>query len=110
MSENLCTFTDENFEGEVLGAQELVLVDFWATWCAPCKMIAPIIESVADEYQGKVKVGKVNVDENNGVSVKYGIKGIPTLLLFKSGEIKEQVVGVTTKESITRMIEQHLES
>jgi thioredoxin 1 len=108
MSENLRTFTDENFEGEVLKAEEPVLVDFWATWCAPCKMIAPIIENVADEFKGKVKVGKVNVDENNGVSVKYGIKGIPTLLLFKSGEIKEQVVGVTTKEAITRMIEQHL--
>jgi len=108
MSENLFTFTDENFEGEVLKAEEPVLVDFWATWCAPCKMIAPIIESVADEFKGKVKVGKVNVDENNGVSVKYGIKGIPTLLLFKSGEIREQVVGVTTKDAITRMIEQHL--
>jgi len=108
MSEQINTFTDENFQEEVLDAPVPVLVDFWATWCAPCKMIAPVVESIAEEYTGKIKVGKVNVDENNSVSIKYGIKGIPTLLLFNKGEIKEQVVGVTTKEAISRMIEQHL--
>ena len=108
MSEQISTFTDENFQEEVLDSSIPVLVDFWATWCAPCKMIAPVVESIAEEYTGKIKVGKVNVDENNNVSIKYGIKGIPTLLLFNKGEIKEQVVGVTTKEAISRMIEQHL--
>jgi thioredoxin 1 len=108
MSEQINTFTDENFQEEVLDSSIPVLVDFWATWCAPCKMIAPVVESIAEEYTGKIKVGKVNVDENNSVSIKYGIKGIPTLLLFNKGEIKEQVVGVTTKEAISRMIEQHL--
>lgn len=108
MSEQINTFTDENFQEEVLDSPMPVLVDFWATWCAPCKMIAPVVESIAEEYTGKIKVGKVNVDENNSVSIKYGIKGIPTLLLFNKGEIKEQVVGVTTKEAISRMIEQQL--
>ena len=100
--------TDSNFEEEVLKADIPVLVDFWAAWCAPCRMLTPTVEAIAEKYQGKAKVTKLNVDENNQTSYKYNIKGIPTLLLFKGGVIKEQIVGATSKENISKMIDNHL--
>ncbi len=99
---------DQNFDDEVLNATEPVLVDFWAAWCAPCRMVAPVVEAIAEEYEGKAKVLKLNVDENMVTSGKYNIKGIPTLLLFKDGVVKEQIVGNTTKGTISKMIDNHL--
>jgi len=99
---------DHNFDSEVLNSEMPVLVDFWAAWCAPCRMLAPVVEAVADKYEGKAKIVKLNVDENTLTSSKYNIKGIPTLLLFKGGIIKEQIVGNTTKDTISKMIENHL--
>ena len=103
-SENVIAFTDANFDHEVLQSNIPVLVDFWATWCAPCKAIAPLIDTVADEYAGKVKVGKVNVDENQATPGKYGVRGIPTIILFKDGAILEQVVGAVPKSQIDALI------
>jgi len=99
---------DQNFEAEVLTSAVPVLVDFWGAWCAPCRMLAPVVEQIADQYEGQAKVVKVNVDENTLTSGKYNIKGIPTLLLFKDGVIKEQIVGNTTKGTISKMIDNHL--
>ncbi|MBN2321010.1 MAG: thioredoxin [Acidobacteria bacterium] len=99
---------DQNFDVEVLNAKEPVLVDFWAVWCAPCRMVAPVVEAIAEEYEGKAKVYKLNVDENSATAGKYNIKGIPTLLLFKDGVVKEQIVGNTTKGTISKMIDNHL--
>jgi thioredoxin 1 len=99
---------DQNFETEVLNSPVPVLVDFWAAWCAPCRMLAPVVDAIADKYEGKAKVVKLNVDENALTSGKYNIKGIPTLLLFKNGVIKEQIVGNTTKDTISKMIDNHL--
>ncbi len=99
---------DQNFETEVLQSELPVLVDFWAAWCAPCRMIAPVVEAVAEKYAGKAKVVKLNVDENLLTASKYNIRGIPTLLLFKGGVIKEQIVGNTTKDTISKMIDSHL--
>ena len=103
-SENVIAFTDANFDREVLQSSIPVLVDFWATWCAPCKAIAPLIDSIADEYAGKVKVGKVNVDENQATPSKYGVRGIPTIILFKDGALLEQVVGAVPKSQIEALI------
>ncbi|MCX5777331.1 MAG: thioredoxin [Candidatus Firestonebacteria bacterium] len=94
------TFTDANFDKEVFKAKEPVLVDFWAEWCGPCKMLGPTIEELAKEYSGKIKIGKVNVDENPGISSKFGIRSIPTLLMFKDGEIAGQMMGAQPKASI----------
>jgi thioredoxin 1 len=99
---------DQNFETEVLNSPVPVLVDFWAVWCAPCRMLAPAVEAVAEKYAGKAKVVKLNVDENMVTAGKYNIRGIPTLLLFKDGVIKEQIVGNTTKDTISKMIDNHL--
>ncbi len=99
---------DQNFETEVLNSSVPVLVDFWAVWCAPCRMLAPAVEAVAEKYEGKAKVVKLNVDENMGTAGKYNIRGIPTLLLFKDGVIKEQIVGNTSKDTISKMIDNHL--
>ena len=101
-------FTDQNFGQEVLESDKPVLVDFWATWCAPCRMIVPHVEAVAAQYAGRAKVGKVNVDENMSITGRYNIRGIPTLLLFKNGQVQEQVVGATTKDAISKLIEKHL--
>jgi len=108
MSGKVSEVGDQNFEAEVLNSPVPVLVDFWAAWCAPCRMLAPVVETIAENYEGKARVVKVNVDENNLTSAKYNIKGIPTLLLFKNGEIKEQIVGNTTKGTISKMLDNHL--
>ena len=108
MSGNIVEVTDGNFEQEVLKADKPVLVDFWAVWCAPCRMLAPTVDAIADQYTGRAKVAKLNVDENGNTSARYNIKGIPTLLLFKGGVIKEQIVGATSRENIARIIEAHL--
>ena len=100
--------TEANFEEQVLKSAKPVLLDFWAPWCAPCRMIAPTVEAVAGEYVERAVVGKVNVDDNQGIASRYNIRGIPTLLLFKGGQVQEQVVGATSKDVITRMIDKHL--
>ncbi len=108
MSGKVAEVGDQNFEAEVLNSSVPVLVDFWAAWCAPCRMLAPVVEDIAEKYDGKAKIVKLNVDENTLTSGKYNIKGIPTLLLFKDGVIKEQIVGNTTKGTISKMIDNHL--
>lgn len=108
MSEHVTDATDTNFEQDVLGSDKPVLVDFWAAWCAPCRMLAPTVDAVAEKYAGSASVVKLNVDENPGVSQRYGIKGIPTLILFKDGKEAERVVGATSKEAISKMIDKHV--
>lgn len=99
-SANVKEFTDSNFESEVLQASEPVLVDFWAEWCMPCRILAPTIDDVADEYAGSVKVGKVDTDANREISMKYSISAIPTVIIFKGGEVAKKFVGLTKKEDI----------
>lgn len=99
-SANVKEFTDSNFETEVLGSPEPVLVDFWAEWCMPCRILAPTIDDVADEHAGKVKVGKVDTESNRDISMKYGISAIPTVIIFKGGEVAKKFVGLTKKEDI----------
>jgi len=106
MAENLIEFTDDNFDTEVLKSDLPVLVDFWAEWCGPCKMITPIVEEIAGDYAGKVKVGKVNVDFNNQVAMQYGIRGIPALLVFKGGAVANQIVGAVPKNDITQILDE----
>ena len=106
MAENLIEFTDDNFDAEVLKSDLPVLVDFWAEWCGPCKMIGPIVEEIAGDYAGKVKVGKVNVDFNNQVAMQYGIRGIPALLVFKGGAVANQIVGAVPKNNITQILDE----
>jgi thioredoxin 1 len=108
MSDNVLEVTDQNFEEEVINSEKPVLVDFWASWCAPCRMLAPTVDQIAQEFSAQAKVVKLNVDENAEVSAKYNIKGIPTLLLFKGGEIKDQIVGAASKDNIARMIQSQL--
>jgi thioredoxin 1 len=110
MSENefVNDVSDANFDAEVLQSDRPVLVDFWAAWCAPCRMIAPTVAQVAEKYAENARVVKLNVDENPNVPQKYGIKGIPTLILFKNGKEEERVVGATSKEAISRMIDKHV--
>ena len=100
------TFTDTNFEADVLKSAVPVLVDFWAEWCGPCRMLGPTIEEIAKEYAGKVKVGKVNVDDNPGIAAKYGIRSIPTVMLFKAGQVVEQMVGVQPKDALKKRIDE----
>ena len=108
MSENVREVSDSSFETDVLKSDRPVLVDFWAAWCAPCRMLAPTVEAVADKYANTATVVKLNVDDNPSVSQRYGIKGIPTLILFKGGKEEERVVGATSKEAIARMIDKHV--
>lgn len=108
MSDNINDVTDQNFEQEVLKSDSPVLVDFWATWCQPCRVLAPTVAQVAQQYEGKAKVVKLDVDNNNEVAQRYGIKGIPTLIVFKGGNEAERVVGATSKENIARMIDRAL--
>jgi thioredoxin 1 len=106
--ENVLTLGDSNFEEEVLNSSVPVLVDFWATWCAPCKAIAPTIDGIATDYVGKIKVGKVNVDENQATPSKYGVRGIPTVILFKDGKIVDQIVGAVPKNQLEALINKAL--
>ena len=108
--ENTLNFSDASWEQEVLNSDVPVLVDFWAEWCGPCRMMAPTVDSVAQEYKGRVKVGKLNVDENNSTAMRYNIRGIPTLLLFKGGKIVEQKVGAVGKSDVVKMLEGQLTS
>ena len=108
MAENVIEFNDQNFDSDVLEAGTPVLVDFWAVWCGPCKAIAPIVEEIANDYNGKVKVGKMDVDRNNQVAMRYGIRSIPTLLVFNNGDVVDQVIGNVGKESIESMLDKAL--
>lgn len=108
MSENTKEVTDATFQVEVLEAKEPVLVDFWAAWCAPCRMLAPTIDQIAQDYDGKAKIFKLDVDHNAQTAARYQVKGIPTLLLFKNGEVKDQIVGATSKDNIAKMIDAQL--
>ncbi len=98
------TITDENFEQEVIKSNIPVLIDFWAVWCGPCKAIAPIVEELSDEYDGKIKFGKLDVDNNQQTSIKYGVRSIPTLLLFKEGKLKDTIIGAVPKTHITQKL------
>jgi thioredoxin 1 len=108
MSENVKDVTDGTFENDVLKSDRPVLVDFWAAWCAPCRMLAPTVEAIADKYANTARVVKLNVDDNPSVSQRYGIKGIPTLILFKNGHEEERVVGATSEGAISRMLDKHV--
>jgi thioredoxin 1 len=110
MSEHVNEVNDSSFESDVLKSEKPVLVDFWAPWCAPCRMLAPTVEAVAEKYTESASVVKLNVDDNPAVSQRYGIKGIPTLILFKNGKEEERVVGATSKEAISRMMDKHVSS
>ena len=105
-SEQTVEFTDDNFESDVLGSDKPVLVDFWAEWCQPCKMLAPTIEEVAAHYDGKATVGKLDIDNNRDTAMKFSISAIPTVLIFKDGEVAKQFVGMTRKEDIVEAMDQ----
>ncbi|ASJ95394.1 MULTISPECIES: thioredoxin TrxA [Shewanella] len=108
MSDKIITLSDDSFENDVLKSDLPVLVDFWAEWCGPCKMIAPILDDVADEYAGKVTIAKLNVDQNNASPAKYGVRGIPTLLIFKNGELADTKVGALSKTQLKEFIDAQL--
>ncbi len=105
---DLHAFTDSSFKKEVLDCDKTVLVDFWAPWCGPCRMVGPILEELAKEFGAKIKIGKVNVDENSKVAGQYGVMSIPTLLFFKGGKVAEQLVGALPKQELKKKIEEHL--
>jgi thioredoxin 1 len=107
-ADNVQTFTDGNFENTVLKAVQPVLVDFWAEWCGPCKRLAPAVDSLATDYAGKVTVGKLNVDDNPDTTIKFNVRGIPALLLFKGGQLVDQVVGLVPKDEIKKVLDKHL--
>ena len=108
MSDKIVYVTDDTFEQEVTQADGTVLVDYWADWCGPCKMIAPILDEIAEEYDGKLKIAKLNIDENPNTPPKYGIRGIPTLMLFKNGEVEATKVGAVSKSQLTAFIDSNL--
>lgn len=102
------TFTDDNFEQEVIKSDKPVLIDFWAVWCGPCKIIAPVVEELANEYEGRIKVGKLDVDSNQQASIKYGVRSIPTLLIFKDGKVKDAIIGAVPKAQIIKKLDASL--
>lgn len=106
--DNLIQLSDANFDEEVIASEQPVLVDFWAEWCGPCHMIAPVVAEIAAEYKGRISVGKLNVDENPVVAAKYGIRSIPSILLFKDGQVNQQIVGAVPKMHLTSMLDQAL--
>ncbi len=108
MNKNLVTLTDQNFQKEVIESEMPVLVDFWAPWCGPCRMIAPVIEELATEYSGKFKIGKLNTDENSKSASTYGIMSIPTIGIFKNGELVDGVVGAVPKHILTKKLDEHM--
>ncbi len=107
-SENIIELSDDSFEQDVLKSGTPVLVDYWAEWCGPCKSIAPILEEIATEYEGKVIIGKLNIDDNGDTPPKYGIRGIPTLMLFKNGEVEATKVGALNKSQLTAFLDQNI--
>ena len=108
MSEHIHYVTDDTFASEVLQSEQIVLVDFWAEWCNPCKMIAPILDSIANEYAGRLKVAKLNIDDNQNTPNTYGVRGIPTLMLFKNGAVEATKVGMMSKAQLVAFIDSHL--
>jgi thioredoxin 1 len=108
MSSNILTISDTSFDNDVLKSDTPVLVDFWAEWCGPCKMIAPVLDEVATEYNDKIKIAKLNIDNNAGTPAKYGVRGIPTLILFKNGQVHATKVGALTKSQLTAFLDSHL--
>ena len=108
MNDYVSEVSDSSFEKDVLQSDKPVLVDFWAAWCAPCRMLEPTVDAMAEKYMVNARVVKVNVDDNPSISQRYGIKGIPTLILFKDGKEEERVVGATSREAISRMIDKHV--
>ena len=107
-SEAIVEVSDSNFESEVVNSDVPVLIDFWAPWCGPCRAIAPIVEEISTTYEGKIKVGKMNVDENQATTMKFGIRSIPTLIMFKGGEAIDQIIGAVPKGEIERVVEKSL--
>lgn len=105
---NTATFTDSNFQAEVLQSEKPVLVDFWAVWCGPCRMVGPIVDQLADEYAGRAKIGKVDVDSNQRIAANYQISSIPTLMVFKGGQVVEQVLGAQPKQRIAALLDRHV--
>lgn len=101
-------FTDANFQTEVLDSDKLSVIDFWAEWCGPCRMIGPLVEEIAKEYEGKAVVGKLNVDENGDIAMTYGVRNIPTLLIFKGGQVVDKIVGAVPKPNITKKLEEQI--
>ena len=108
MSEKILTLTDSNFDDAITQPDTPILVDFWAEWCGPCRMVTPVLEKIADEYAGKARVGKVNVDDQGALAMKFRVQSIPTLLLFKGGEVVGQLVGAVPKDRIADMVRDHL--
>jgi len=108
VSDRIVHVTDDSFEEEVLKSPDPVLVDYWADWCGPCKMIAPVLDEIADEYAGRVKIAKLNIDENPNTPPRYGIRGIPTLMLFRGGEVEATKVGAVSKSQLTAFIDSNL--
>jgi thioredoxin 1 len=108
MSDNLLEFSDANFEKEVLRSDTPVLVDFWAPWCGPCRMIAPVVEQIANDFAGRIKVGKLNTDDNGGISERYDIRSIPTLVLFKNGQVADRKIGALPKKELETLLNAHV--
>jgi thioredoxin 1 len=107
-SDNIVTLTSSNFDEETRRSETPILVDFWAEWCGPCRIVAPVLEQLAADYQGRARVGKVNVDEHSGIASRYGVQSIPTLLLFKQGKVVEQYIGATSRDVLAKLLDKHL--